>query len=82
MTPADQPGPGRMATKRWRKVLAALSAAAAAILIAVIITVMADGSGAGTATGPARAADSVRSPSAAAALPVVYGQVADGTAAR
>jgi hypothetical protein len=76
MTPADQPGPGRMATKRWRKVLAALSAAAAAILIAVIITVMAEGSGAGTATRPARAADSVRSPSAAAALPVVYGQVA------
>jgi hypothetical protein len=76
MTPADQPGPVRMATKRSRKVLTALSAAAAAVLIAVVITVMAGGSGAGTTTRPARAADSVRAPSAAAALPVVYGQVA------
>ena len=76
MTPADQPGPVRMAAKRWRKVLVALSAAAAAVLIAVIITVMAGGSGTGATTRPARAADSVQAPSAAAALPVVYGQVA------
>jgi hypothetical protein len=76
MTPADQPGPVRMATKRWRKVLAALSAAAVLVLIAVIITVMAGGSGTDATTRPARAADSVRAPSAAAALPVVYGQVA------
>jgi len=76
MTPNDQPGPPRMAATRRRKVLTALSAAAVLVLIAVIITVMAGGSGTDAKNRPARAADSVGAPSAAAALPVVYGQVA------
>jgi hypothetical protein len=75
MTPADQPGPVRMATRRWRKVLAALSAAAVLVLIAVIITAIAGGSGTSTTIRPAGAADPVKAPGAAAALPVVYWQV-------
>jgi hypothetical protein len=76
MTPTDQPGPPRKAATRRNKVLAALSAAAVLVLIAVIITAMAGGSGTGTSTRPAKAADPVKAPSAAAALPVVYWQVA------